>query len=103
MNPAVPRGVRHRGAFVYGADMREKSRVRWLCRRGMKELDVLLERFVRTDYDTLTERQHAAFVNLLQHEDPDLLMLIMGRAAPENAEQGVLLERIREFRRPPGT
>lgn len=83
--------------------MSEKSRVRWLCRRGMKELDVLLERFVRSDYDTLTESQHAAFVHLLHHEDPDLWMLMMARVEPESAEQGELLARIREFQRPVGT
>ncbi|AWN16956.1 succinate dehydrogenase assembly factor 2 [Salinisphaera sp. RV14] len=83
--------------------MSEKSRVRWLCRRGMKELDVLLERFVRSDYDTLTEQQHTEFVHLLNHEDPDLWVLMMGRAEPENPAQGELLARIREFQRPPGT
>ncbi|HET7314870.1 succinate dehydrogenase assembly factor 2 [Salinisphaera sp.] len=81
--------------------MSEKSRVRWLCRRGMKELDVLLERFVRSDYDSLSEHQHDEFVRLLHHEDPDLWMLMMGRAEPENEEQGALLQRIREFQRPP--
>ena len=35
--------------------MSEKSRIRWLCRRGMKELDVLLERFVSQEYDDLDE------------------------------------------------
>lgn len=82
--------------------MSEKSRVRWLCRRGMKELDVLLERFVRSDYDTLSESQHTEFVHLLNHEDPDLWILVMGRAEPENAEQARMLARIREFQRPPG-
>ncbi|KEZ77715.1 hypothetical protein C41B8_09020 [Salinisphaera hydrothermalis C41B8] len=69
----------------------------------MKELDVLLERFVRSDYDALTESQHAEFVNLLNHEDPDLWVLMMGRAEPDNPVQAELLARIREFQRPPGT
>ena len=69
----------------------------------MKELDVLLERFLQSDYDTLSDRQHQEFVDLLHHEDPDLWTLMMGRAEPENEEQGALLERIREFQRPAGT
>lgn len=83
--------------------MSEKSRVRWLCRRGMKELDVLLERFMVTDYDALTAYQHAEFVDLLHHEDPDLWMLIMERIPPENDDQAQLLVRIRQLQSPPGT
>lgn len=79
--------------------MSEKARIRWLCRRGMKELDVLLERFVNSDYDSLNASQHEAFVNLLHYEDPDLWVLLMGRAEAETPEQAELVERIREFER----
>ncbi|WP_423820940.1 succinate dehydrogenase assembly factor 2 [Salinisphaera sp. SPP-AMP-43] len=79
--------------------MSEKARIRWLCRRGMKELDVLLERFVNSDYDSLSAAQHEAFVNLLHYEDPDLWVLFMGRAEAETPEQAELVERIREFER----
>lgn len=82
--------------------MSEKSRVRWLCRRGMKELDVLLERFMAAEYDTLSLSQRAAFLDLLQQEDPDLWMLIMERQPPQNEEQAQLLDRIRQLRQTPG-
>lgn len=82
--------------------MSEKSRVRWLCRRGMKELDVLLERFVASDFDGLSEDQVNEFIALLGHEDPDLYYLVMGRTEPVNAVQGELLDRIRQFQRPAG-
>lgn len=83
--------------------MSEKSRVRWLCRRGMKELDVLLERFMGAEYDALDERELAAFRALVDMEDPDLYALIMRRAEPANDLQADLLSRIREFQRPVGT
>lgn len=83
--------------------MSEKSRVRWLCRRGMKELDVLLERFVAADYDGLSETQVQALIELLNHEDPDLYYLVMQRQAPANDVQAELLDRIRQFERPAGT
>lgn len=82
--------------------MSERSRVRWLCRRGMKELDVLLERFVAADYEGLTETQVQALIELLNHEDPDLYYLVMQRQAPANDVQAELLERIRQFERPVG-
>lgn len=74
--------------------MSEKSRIRWLCRRGMKELDVLLERFMDTAYDDLTPAEHSAFEALLRNEDPDLYGLLMRRTEPADALQGVILDRI---------
>ena len=82
--------------------MSEKSRIRWMCRRGMKELDVLLERFMGAEYDDLDAREHAALVELVEMEDPDLYMLVMGRAEPAHEVQGELLSRIRQFQRPQG-
>ena len=82
--------------------MSEKSRIRWLCRRGMKELDVLLERFVATEYDDLEERERAGLLALVQLEDPDLYALIMEREQPADVIQADLLRRIRQFKRPPG-
>jgi antitoxin CptB len=80
--------------------MSEKSRVRWLCRRGMKELDVLLERFMAVEYDRLDGTEQAAFVALLANEDPDLYALIMAWMPPADAVQAGLLERIRAYARP---
>lgn len=77
--------------------MIEKSRIRWLCRRGMKELDVLLERFFVAEYDGLDAAGQAAFVGLLEREDPDLWALLMGRMAVDDERQAALLERIRRF------
>jgi antitoxin CptB len=82
--------------------MTEKSRIRWLCRRGMKELDVLLERFMGAEYDALDERERAALRELVDMEDPDLYALIMQRAEPAHELQADLLARIRQFRRPLG-
>ena len=73
-----------------------------MCRRGMKELDVLLERFIGAEYDDLDGRQHAALVELVEMEDPDLYMLVMGRVEPDHEVQAELLTRIREFQRPQG-
>jgi len=78
--------------------MSEKSRIRWLCRRGMKELDVLLERFLGAEYEMLDERERMELLALVQMEDPDLYALIMERSAPANETQADLLTRIRTFR-----
>jgi len=82
--------------------MSEKARIRWMCRRGMKELDVLLERFIVADYDGLNEDERGEFVALVEMEDPDLYYLVMGRSEPDNDMQAELLSRIRQFTRPAG-
>ena len=77
--------------------MSELKRVRWLCRRGMKELDVLLDRFVTAEYDTLRPEEHDELLALLNREDPDLWYLLMGRMLADNDTQTALLSRMREF------
>lgn len=74
--------------------MSEKSRIRWLCRRGMKELDVLLERFMESAYDDLTVEEHSAFETLLGKEDPDLYDLLTNRIEPASKIQADIIERI---------
>ena len=77
--------------------MSELKRIRWLCRRGMKELDVLLDRFVNAEYDTLSQAEHDELLALLNREDPDLWYLLMGRMPADNDTQSTLLSRMREF------
>ena len=77
--------------------MSELKRIRWLCRRGRKELDVLLDRFVNAEYDTLNQAEHDELLALLNREDPDLWYLLMGRMPADNDTQSALLSRMREF------
>ena len=83
--------------------MSEKARIRWMCRRGMKELDVLLERFLSAEYDDLDEVERQELLVLVEMEDPDLYYLVMGRSEPDNDIQAHLLSRIRQFTRPAAT
>lgn len=54
------------------------ARLRWACRRGMLELDVLLLPFVDQAFDTLTFQQKETFERLLSCDDPDLFAWFMG-------------------------
>ena len=66
--------------------MSELSRLRWLCRRGMKELDVVLSRYLEQDYASAGSEQQAAFRELLELPDPDLYGLLLGRGGIDNPE-----------------
>jgi antitoxin CptB len=75
--------------------MSEKSRLRWKCRRGMKELDDLLSRFLETEYDGLSELRQQAFTAVLEMEDPDLYACVLGQQQAPTAEMQDVIAAIR--------
>ena len=56
--------------------------LRWRQRRGMKELDVLLERYAVRHYDTADAAERGAFERLLEREDPEILLWLLGQSEP---------------------
>ena len=58
----------------------ELNRLRWQCRRGLLELDLVLERFLERHGDHLQGEHLASFKTLLDYADNDLLDLIRARA-----------------------
>lgn len=73
--------------------MKELERVRWRCRRGLLELDIVLDRFVDRHYASLTGAQKAAFDLLLDMPDPALWDMIANtRLLSPQSEQCAVLE-----------
>jgi len=64
--------------------MGEKSRLRWLCRRGMKELDLAMSGYLENHYAKATEAEKNGFKTLLEMPDPDLYALLLGRQSSAN-------------------
>mgnify|MGYP001068709163 CR=1 FL=1 len=64
----------------------DKRRLRWACRRGMLELDVLFMPFVEEAYDELSDAQKAVFRRLITCDDPDLFAWFMGHQRCPDAE-----------------
>ncbi|MCF6194272.1 MAG: succinate dehydrogenase assembly factor 2 [Kangiellaceae bacterium] len=56
----------------------EIKKLQWQCRRGMLELDVILQPFLEQHFLQLTVEDQTAFVDLLTEADPDLYTWIMG-------------------------
>jgi antitoxin CptB len=55
-------------------------RLVWRCRRGLKELDLLLERFARDRFGGESPQMQGAFERLLELPDPLLAELLLGPA-----------------------
>ena len=64
-------------------DARRLARIRWRCRRGLLENDLILTRFLDAKGSTLTEEQVAMLDMLLALTDNELWDLIAGRSEPE--------------------
>jgi antitoxin CptB len=71
-----------KGVRVYGE--MELNRLRWRSRRGMLELDLLLQPFFDEVFRELPEDVQATFVILLEQDDPDLLMWFSRKSEPED-------------------
>ena len=71
------------------------KRLRWLCRRGMRELEILLEAFLLREQAALSDGQWPAFEALLACEDDQLWDWFQGKAAPEDPALRELVDTIR--------
>ena len=76
-------------------DSQRLNRIRWRCRRGMLENDIVLARFLDARGPTLTEVEIAMLDRLLELTDNELWDLIAGRSEPQDLHALPLLEQLR--------
>lgn len=75
------------------------KRLRWhACRRGMKELDVLFERYLEHDWPAAPAPERRAFLRLLELPDPELAAYCLQRAPAPDAELAALVARLTDGR-----
>jgi antitoxin CptB len=76
-------------------DATQLNRLRWRCRRGMLENDLILARFLDAQGARLTDAEVVALHGLLDLSDNDLWDLLSGQAEVADAATRPLLERLR--------
>ena len=76
-------------------DEQRMNRIRWRCRRGMLENDLVLARFLEAKGQTLTEDEMAMLDRLLDLTDNDLWDLIAGRREPQDQDVVPVLLQLR--------
>lgn len=74
----------------------EMARVRWQCRRGMLELDMLLLSFFDSEYASLAQTERQSFIDLLNNPDPVLYQWLIGKDTPTSPTLAALVETIRK-------
>ncbi|MDT9587045.1 MAG: FAD assembly factor SdhE [Candidatus Arsenophonus melophagi] len=65
-------------------DFNHKSKIKWSCRRGMRELDIAIIPFFEYEYDSLTVYEKCLFVRLLEYEDYVLCNWLMNHGRPND-------------------
>ncbi len=73
----------------------ELARLKWLCRRGARELDIALDHWLENRYPNASNEERVAFVALLEMEDPRLFDLLLGNAEAADAAQREVVAQLR--------
>jgi len=85
------------------AEATHRARLRWRCRRGMRELDVLLQRWLDTRWPDASDADRAGFERLLDCEDDALWAWCTGKSEPrDRALRRILRQIVTHSPRAPG-
>jgi antitoxin CptB len=66
------------------------GKLRWRCRRGMKELDFLLLRYLRNHFAVCASDERSAFAEFLELPDPDIARYLIAGDVPEDPRLATL-------------
>ncbi|MGD2054820.1 MAG: succinate dehydrogenase assembly factor 2 [Gammaproteobacteria bacterium] len=77
----------------------EYAELKWRCRRGMLELDILLNTYLDRTYDTMSQQQGTVFTAVLDYPDQVLLDLLLGNMQSNDTEVNRLISAIQQANR----
>lgn len=75
--------------------MENLHKLTWRCRRGTRELDLLLQGFMDRHYRTASAELQRAFEAMLEMQDPELYALLTGRKTSPDRNINKVIEHIR--------
>jgi antitoxin CptB len=75
--------------------MRSYEKLKWRCRRGVVELDILLLHYLENDYLQANDDEKTHFAEMLAWEDDELLRVLVGGKVPETQGFDALIDKIR--------
>ncbi|MDH3441193.1 MAG: succinate dehydrogenase assembly factor 2 [Gammaproteobacteria bacterium] len=73
----------------------QRNRLKWQCRRGMRELDVLLSGWLEEKYDAVSDDDKSAFRRLLSLPDPEIARYLLAGERAGDPDIARVVERIR--------
>ncbi len=79
------------------AENNERKRLQWRCRRGMRELDLLLTRYLEREWAQASDAERGVFLQLLDSEDDRLWRWFLGSEIAPDAALDSLIRHIRSL------
>jgi len=76
--------------------MTQHAKLKWHCRRGMRELDLLLEGFLTDRYEVLSAADRASFERLLDCRNEDLMAWLINGDSPQDEQLAGIVNQIRD-------
>ena len=70
--------------------MSNQSSLKWRCRRGIREMDILFQRFLEKHFDNLSTEEQEIFEQLLDESDMDILAWIMDKSKPADKFEKII-------------
>ena len=74
--------------------MENLQKLAWRCRRGTKELDVLMQKFLNENYQSAAPELQLAFEQMLDMQDPELYDLLIGKQKSTDENINRVIEHI---------
>ncbi len=75
--------------------MHDRNRLTWRCRRGTRELDILVQYYLRHHYDDAPAHLQRAFESMLDMSDPELYDLLNGHLETAHKDISLVVQVIR--------
>lgn len=73
----------------------ELKQIRWHCRRGMLELDMLLHAFMDDCFESLSDDQQEDFIRLLDLEDQRIWSWVLDQSQPDDQRMQTMIDQIK--------
>jgi antitoxin CptB len=73
------------------------EKIKWKCRRGTKELDLLLGKFFDQFFMDSDNKKKEAFVRLIDMQDPEIYDLLIGKKKAQNSDIESVIKLIRDI------
>ena len=84
--------------MIAGSAAATREKLRWQCRRGMLELDLLLNDYLADNFERLDDSELELFSKLLDYPDQVLLDLLLGQMQASDRGMAEFVNRIRVSR-----
>jgi antitoxin CptB len=78
--------------------MTKFAKLYWQCRRGTQELDLLLIRYLESQFELADKNEQASFIELLALEDDVLIGLLLNNVGVESIPMKALLRKMYTLR-----